>query len=201
MTYPTPPLPYFVKVCAWLTGLLAFCFVMALISSTGALGAGLNGVELGSQPTVATLKAKLGTMYIPPGRSPASGLPIAPASYSGFITLQGVSLRTVVSLDADGRVESISATFNPAAFYETVEGAILKKYGLPTTRGAAHQSTLGGYEVENVESDWVFPDHSTVCLLKYLLQVDTGQLMMYTEAYAIAHRQAREELSQQRPPQ
>jgi hypothetical protein len=192
MTYPTPPLPRFVKLLAGLATFIALMLLIALVSSTGAIGAGLNGVELGSQPTVGTLKSQLGITVDPTGRTPASGLPSASQAYSGFATIEGVSMRIVVQLDAEHRVEAISATFNPAAYYEIVEGAMLRDYGTPTTRGALQQSTRSGFTVTNVESDWILDDHSTVCLLKYLLDVDVGQLKLYTEAHSIAQRQARE---------
>jgi hypothetical protein len=180
------------------------CFWVCLgfaIAFRAALGAGVNGIELGAKPTAAQLQAGLGISvlggsesasqlaaelsghYSPPKRSPGGGLPIAPGAHTGFMSLGGMSVQTWVLIEDDGSVSMITVSFDPQAYFERMEAMLREKYGKPVSEGRLDQQTAAGIRVTNIELDWDLPDHSTVSLLKYASEITHGQLKIESELH------------------
>jgi hypothetical protein len=155
------------------------------LSSICARAAGLNGIELGSQPTAEALKAQLGVYVPPPSGSPRHGAPIASGSYTGFMQLAGMSVQTFVYLDEAQRVQLITVTFQSPVYFDGFERELAAKYGPPMTRGEVTQQNAFGAQVQNVEEDWILADQTTVSVLKFI-DFTHGQLRIESEAHKLA---------------
>jgi hypothetical protein len=161
-----------------------------MLAAGSALATDLNGVELGSQPSLKTLYERLGS-------EKQFGLYPVAGRYTGTMNIGDCPVVTHVTIDTGGLVAMLEASFPPSCFDELASEAILK-WGKPTKSGTATLSNDYRASVLAVEHDWITePEHARISLINYdpvltnTLHVRLGSLTLETDIHSLAEKARR----------